>query len=452
MNLGIWCENSSSNISEKDSQTLNYHWSDREKAYVDFIYLQELKHYLLPILSDNLNKMHKTNYDVRSWNTIIGYWLHSFLTVTFDRWSQLVVAKSKNCKLRTYVQNYNIRDFVPEDTAKAISQFNSDDWNHVFISELLKYFPSIVINREPIKLIPKSNKINENWNVTLFLRKSLLRIFNYFLNLISFIFCKSSKKLILSSPYLSISKIFKLAFKFRGKLIFLPKFNLTLEKKINYDYREWEIPPRNSHSEFEKILFKLLPIWMPTIFLENYSFVKSKINKCLPKSSDIIFTANSHNYDDIFKIWVVGQLLKKSKLVIGLHGGGPPFKFHSTHQHEIEIADIYLVNGKADKRYSHFKTVGQFWNIQKVRKNTRGRYGIIVSSCPSKYAMDSRSMLTSSHMPDYFKNQFEFFSGISTKIQKQIKKFGYIRTILDGGKQQIGKKGLIMFNLSYHKI
>ena len=159
-------------------------------------------------------------------------------------------------------------------------------------------------------------------------------------------------------------------------------------------------------NDFEIYLLNSIFLWLPKTFLENSLEVNDSLNNYYPNDSQIIYTANSYNFNDSFKIWTATQVSSNSKFIIGLHGGGPPFKFHSSHQYETDISDYYLVNGIGDKRHKHFIPVGQFWNRLKTRREFINGDILIVCSCASKYSFDTRSMLHSSHMPEYFKQIF----------------------------------------------
>ena len=91
--LGIWCEEYNG---KNRFETLKYHWYDRQKAFRDHNYLYNLKKVLLVLLAEKLNIIHSTNYCTKSWDIMIGYWLQSFISVSFDRWEQLNYSKYFN--------------------------------------------------------------------------------------------------------------------------------------------------------------------------------------------------------------------------------------------------------------------------------------------------------------------------------------------------------------------
>jgi putative transferase (TIGR04331 family) len=421
LHLGIWCSKYIDPSCSSDVENLPYHWDDRDKAYDDYMYIQDLKHFYLDQISLQLNAIHRKNYDSNTWNIIIGHWMHCFISVVLDRWRQLIKATSENPILHTTVLDYDHSQFIANSTHHAIEQFYCDNWNHVFISKILYHFPSIIVHKSKRRIYPVINSKNLKKPIVNIVRRSCLFILRNLIKSISYNTRKSNKVLALFSPYLSVSKLIKLAFDYNGKVIYEPDLPKLSPCPHGDDLRQWRITPHDKNSTFEKALVQLIPEWVPTIFLEGFSLNDNNISKYYLKKTDIIFTANAHFNNDSFKIWTARQKHNQSKVIIGLHGGGPPFKFHSSHQHEIEIADLYFVNGNADRRHSHFRSVGQFWS--RLDKQSRCATGgaLVVSVCMPRYAMDCRSMATASQMPSYFNDQFEFYDNLGERIQQNIK-------------------------------
>ena len=73
----------------KEGFVFEHHWNNKSKAESDSQYIKGLKEKLLPELAKKLNELNKTNLSVKGWNLIIGNWLISFLTVSFDRYYSL---------------------------------------------------------------------------------------------------------------------------------------------------------------------------------------------------------------------------------------------------------------------------------------------------------------------------------------------------------------------------
>ena len=78
----------------------------------------------------------------------------------------------------------------------------------------------------------------------------------------------------------------------------------------------------HKRNEFEVILAKLIGIYLPRIYLEDFQINKSNVLNILPKYPKKIFTTHAYLKDDLFKIWVAEKItFKKAKYYIIQHGG-----------------------------------------------------------------------------------------------------------------------------------
>ena len=83
------------------------------------------------------------------------------------------------------------------------------------------------------------------------------------------------------------------------------KINLELRNKINIK--------NDTNDKFEKILRNLIPNSLPKTIVENYSIIFDKTHKCnWPSKPKVIFTSNSYDGDDFFKIWTAYQVEKNN--------------------------------------------------------------------------------------------------------------------------------------------
>ena len=67
--------------------------------------------------------------------------------------------------------------------------------------------------------------------------------------------------------------------------------------------RKWRLNGEKS-SDFEKILRKMIPMHIPTAYLEGYLILNKKVeNLPWPKNPRSIFTSNTYFSNDLFKAW-----------------------------------------------------------------------------------------------------------------------------------------------------
>jgi len=175
-------------------------------------------------------------------------------------------------------------------------------------------------------------------------------------------------------------------------------------------------------SGFEKVVRKMIPTNIPTVYLEGYSNLNDTIKKLhWPKHPKSIFTSNSFAGDDIFKAWAAIKTSNKSRLVIGQHGGHigtNAFSFHEEHQ--IKIADTYLSWGWSDKEKKNIRPIG---NIKcfgsNVDYNRRGGALMVELTLP-RYSYHMMAIPIGGQYLEYFDDQKTFLSNLPVKLRKQV--------------------------------
>ena len=81
--LGEWCRpiSKKNKLDKLNIKLLPYHWDDRLKLHIDYLYLDEFYEKLLSELSFELNNIHGTQHDNRYWRILIGPWLGYFIQI-----------------------------------------------------------------------------------------------------------------------------------------------------------------------------------------------------------------------------------------------------------------------------------------------------------------------------------------------------------------------------------
>ena len=185
----------------------------------------------------------------------------------------------------------------------------SDEWNNFIYGKIIElHHQKIQINKINSNNL-NSRKINLN-------KKSfkiiILRIFQSIVNLIN-----TNKSSLIISSYLKFIDDIYLSFRLYQLPLFI-NVHETKEHPPDKNQRRWELD-LNTSSSFEKFVLKLIPNQIPTIYLEGYQYLDSKVKLNWPKSPKSIFTSNSIHEDEMFKHYA--GINSKSPLVIGQHGG-----------------------------------------------------------------------------------------------------------------------------------
>lgn len=396
---------------------LPYRWDDRNLAYRDSILISNLVKELIPLLTKELNNIHTLELPSRSYHLMLGYWLNSFVSVTFDRYYNCLHDSRNELSL-----DHNLFDqltsFVPLDSCEANLSFSSTEWNHFFINTL-KYPQKFIdyyfncqspVNtmRDPTSSMPFISIVKRNF----------LRI------LVKYdLFSSCTRKYVFSGSSLSVCKLLQLRLLLRGKIFYEPDCDVTTTYLFNPNIRKWKIPVTSFDTEFTRLVKLLIPLWMPQVFLENFRFVISRLNHQVHvnlSANDVIFSACNHFTNDGFKIWAGLHLSNKVKFVIGQHGGGPFHKFNGAGKFEQDVCDFFFTTGSGNLISNKIINVGQFFSRFKYGSwNPKGNILLVTVALPL-YSSDLRSMpLGYNQINSYYQDLFLFYSLLPNTIQQR---------------------------------
>ena len=362
---GFWYHHNKDNRKFKICKTNGYYF---EKFTEKLKIVEEAYPKFLKMISNQLNKAHRLNWQDNVWEIIIGTWIKKYLIVIADRISitenNIVEGNEfffqKRKELRTNLNSRDISEFIN-------NVFN-DGWNEEIFIRLHNYKVTNNID----SLIFKE-KIKIKYKKRSFLKKLKIRLYNLITNVYVKLFCSKSR-IIFSRPYFG-SKI-----KFLSFLLSLKEFPIIYhldDDPVNAQYNSELRNKMNlnlDQNEFYKIASFLFNECFPRIYLEGFPKILNKIKKTsLPNDKKIIFTCNIHN-DSIFKFWTAIQKNIGAKLIIAQHGGGYNlFSYDEKRDYQLSICDKFLTTGWSYKKYE--KKIEKFSIITNQVYKDKSIYG-----------------------------------------------------------------------------
>jgi putative transferase (TIGR04331 family) len=393
-----------------------YHWNDREKLYLDFNYLQLLNEDLLGELHTTLNQLHGINESKRFWRLLIGYWLNIYTAVLFDRWSSLKQFEQDGQLSNNHILSIDQNFLAAHDTNQFIAlATESSKWNHHVFALLTSYVQGIKYS-----ILESNSTINE---IAVELPDN-----NHFIKkLIKPILWHIQSWLKRGDDYFFITSYLPKVSRVKLELMFsqFPMLTLSTQDSITSKYdqkwRQWILSTDSCKDEFGVIARQLLPKFLPRIFLESFQeLMFTASNLPWPKSPKVIFTANSHFTDDVFKAWASRKIALGSRLVICEHGGFGPGLFNGCHSYELSIADVYLSSGWRNESYENIKPIGFLkFRLKNVKIKRTGKALLVCGIIP-RFSFDIRAMMLSNQVINYFEDQFCFIDSLPQNIQNQI--------------------------------
>ena len=404
--LGEWCKTYSYKKNPKvKSKTLNYHWDDRNKLENDFLYLEDLYKKVLISLSRKLNFIHKKNYEPSFWEITIGFWLHNFLHVVFDRWEVLSKLDSSKEYFLNHI-DYNLDKLMVNNSYDSIHNFTEDYWNSYMFREILKYRYSINCCQTP-----QIKKVTERG-----LNKKKSFIVNFYLKIFSFL--SKKKTSIILDVKLSFYDMIILFFK-TNSLYFPTKiYDEIAESEYDEEKRNWELK-FNGSNEFEIFLSKIISYHIPKVFIEGFDNILIKLNKSLlPKSPKNILSLNSFFKDDFFSFYMALSKMNGTKILTWQHGGNFGIgKFSVYENYQISISDKFFSWGWNNKN-NNVIPLGYFKKPKGKNKTFKSRGSILyVNTTYPRYSWSIYSTpVSSSQNIKYFDSQFNFFKNLDKTI------------------------------------
>lgn len=411
--LGKWClPNKSKFLKDHNFEIIDYHWNNRHKLYNDFKEINIIYEKILSELYPILNNYHDTNYSKEYWRLIIGLWLNYFIEVLFDRFYMLQKVSDKHDQISSLYTDYYKLQCIPKDMNEFMQFVSKDNWNEYIYSEIIKkkFKNKITLINVKNKKIYKKNGEN---NLSKGYVKNFIKLcFKYFFT--------QKSKYYFENTYLSKKNLIMLKIKLFS-FNFYSSYNINFKKIYKLEQRINLIHHAKINNDFYKFLLEMIFENMPTIYLENFKEVQTKILNNYNYQLKSIFTSNSFAFNDYFKILVASKKNSGSKLIIGQHGGNDGMcKFSSIQNHQLKIADVFLSWGWRLDQKNNIKPIGNFLSFNKKIHHQKNGYGLLVSTQVPRYSYRLFSFPIASQWLDYFNDQCIFYENLTEKIQKKI--------------------------------
>ncbi len=415
--LGEWCKlySRKSNWEKLDSKTHPHHWSDRGKIYTDYQAIQATYEKILSILADKLNEIHQVNHSLRYWRILVGPWLRSFTGALFDRYSVLESVFSDDEKYDCSIIRQPPFSFVPHDSKESMGFQGRDDWNEFIYGQLITSHWSDKVEItwvEQNKNCSPKKKVSTNAKIKAHIRKALAFINQLYIR---------------NDSYFFINSYFpsKVELKLQRRLGQIPNVWKPLPSPIvecDSDIRnQWKILDIDAVTDFECALQVMIPLHMPTLYLEGYEALSAAVKKLpWPKKPKVMFTSNNFWSDDMFKAWSAKKTETGTPLVIGQHGGAYGSNlFLQLEAHETKIADKWLSWGWSDENRKNITPIANLKIIgSQVGYNPEGSV-VIMESGTHRYPSLTLPAPIAGQWLDYLNDQQAFLMELPNVLQKQ---------------------------------
>jgi putative transferase (TIGR04331 family) len=423
--LGQWC----CIYSRKDKwQKMNYeiaeyHWDDREKLRSDYAIINKYYEFYLIQLTKKLNEIHKTDFSVRYWRILVGWWLFYFIGVLFDRWQIVKDVEKKYPNASTFCVSDSGANRPAQSMKEFVNLVTQDVfWNESIFASLIKNFSTL--DFQEVQCQPKKDFLFETdmkkW------KKIPRKIKDLAIKVIFFLIERNvfyGNGISIESSYLSKFNLLKL-FLINRQLPYRLNFEPLKQFSYSSRMRDWSLPSM-SESEFDMVLDFFIPRHLPQTYVEGYRQIKISADEKLKKKKfKILITANDFSGNDAWAAWAARSVENGSKLVIMQHGGLYGVNtFSATEDHEIAIADKFLSWGwrRNDTHKVTPAPATKLIHMKKKPKFQNDGTALLIAGALPQQSYHLSSMPIGPQFATYFEDQFNFVSALSPDIKKKLR-------------------------------
>jgi putative transferase (TIGR04331 family) len=339
--LGEWCRKYGRMDvwQRREHVVVRNHWDDRAKLRRDHDYLRALHAEVLSELAAVLGQMHGLARSQKFWRTIVDPWLMRYLGVAFDRWESLRVAFEEYEFSETVVRQSPVRQ-APYDHLEFIETIETDDWNHDFYADVLRFQYSAKYVMRVDEISPARDEARTSDHAGHYatnMRRSIARQIDRIAGVLS-----RRNRVVFVQSYFPLPALVSLNLRLlQVPALFLDQFQRTrvpYSDKESIGARAAIALNRQPHNAFETFLHSRIGIDLPRVCVESFELIRREANaiKLRPK---VVLTATGHWFNDLFKHWVAERVHEGTALVTMDHGGclHPAF---GAMDFEEDIADV----------------------------------------------------------------------------------------------------------------
>lgn len=320
--------------SQNNFETFRPYGISEKLLIEDAAYLDKIFDIYITKISIELNRIHNQEKSVRYWNIILGIWLRDFIYASYNRYKTLKEGLKKH-KIDKAVLVEDNNSYTIKESTSFNKLTNNLTFDAIFVSNILRYIPcksNFQIINYQISKTKKKDDFPKN-------KKDLLP--KFISNFLSLFQRYDRCNFFVISSYLTLFEEIKLNFLLNKKIQYFYYPTIQYKKnEIDSNIRDQISFSSNSTNEFERILDKMIPIYLPLSVLENYNQIINFIEKLnLPKSPKKIFSSNCFGEGGPNQFWIADKVEQGSKYYIGQHGAGYLELYEKNFRVEIKPAD-----------------------------------------------------------------------------------------------------------------
>jgi putative transferase (TIGR04331 family) len=366
-----------------------------------------------------LNLYHRTDHGERFWQIVLGHWFSRYVDVMLNRANTL-----EQC-FQTYrisgTTGYVFEDYTlaTKDSNSAVWAASDDIWNNALYLRIIDLLELADCPVEVIKPHRSHRYIFSELTTPHNFKRSIAKWALRKLGKFSRFFVRDDDALIINS-YLPRREQARLQLALGQFPQFWSTLKLETTEEANKSLRATlAIQMKGSICHgLEKLLRVMLFELLPVCYLEGFSNLNASIERLpWPKKPRFIFTSNSFDTDELFKLWAATKVESGFKYFVGQHGNNYGTYRYMNPSTEEATSDKFVTWGWTDGMQQHtpaflFKTANQ-------KKENYDRMGGLLLIQDMYYSQLDTWDRSAEHQK-YFLEQIVFKTSLLEPIQRNL--------------------------------
>ncbi len=307
-------------------------------------YIMDLNERWFAGIATDLNRRHCLNRSERAWRLLIGYWLLTFLSASYDRYMRLRTALS-TYRNPSVITLHSDSFVAPIDMNDYIRLLKGDLFNHQLYSQILRELG--VAGREvqvPVAAREPNDKHTKEQPVCS-IRTGLRTLADVLLtrNIIS-------PEIVTTS--LGAPVWFQIGIILQSGAKIWPLFlhgKVMPNKPVDPETRRALFLELECRNEFEVVVLNLMRENIPQSFLECFTDYESAGARVHGRAPRAIWSSNAWYFNEPFRHWASSCVDRGTNILCSQHGGNyGSLLIHAGEQYERSFCSSYFTWGWSD--------------------------------------------------------------------------------------------------------
>jgi putative transferase (TIGR04331 family) len=305
---------------------------DKAAADVGRVSLQ-----LLAELGSALNRQHGLNSGARFWRILLGHWIHRLTSMLFHRWHAVRQLLDVHKISGTIVFENSLLSLAVPDTDSFTWACNDPQWNNLLVGDLLRRNSHVPIETLPVSVAEVPHREPPQPGGRMAGAARLLQ--------------KDTDALILHS-YLPRATALGVCLGLlqvpqQRRSPPAPRAPPDAALRTMLKQAQRSIGGDSASPDFEVYARDMLFELLPTCFLEGFGELHRQVDALdWPRRPRFIFTSNSFDTDEVFKLWTAQRVGEGRPYFIGQHGNNyGTARFCPSETECIETSDKFITWG-----------------------------------------------------------------------------------------------------------